>query len=322
MANLVLGVGTSHGPSIQTVPEKWAKLGEKDTRDPRFNYQELLRTAKPGLDREITLEVHRTRHAAARTALRKLTDIIAQAKPDVMVVISNLHSPKRVDSRPVFGILRAEKFAIARMSDTFFDPGAAALLKSESRAPVEIVDEKPGHPGLANHLIESLIDDGFDIACSDRLADGVALDDAFSFPYEWILGGAALPIVPFFLSRDLPNQATATRCYDLGKALRRQIERWPGDARVGLIASGGLSHQVVDEELDRQVITALTEGDADVLRSLPRARLNRAPGTPEILNWVTVAAAMAPSRMQLVDYLPCYRSLAGTGHGVTFGYWA
>jgi hypothetical protein len=66
----------------------------------------------------------------------------------------------------------------------------------------------------------------------------------------------------------------------------------------------------------------LTEGDADVLRSLPRARLNRAPGTPEILNWVTVAAAMAPSRMQLVDYLPCYRSLAGTGHGVTFGYWA
>lgn len=320
MANLVIGVGTSHGPSIQTVPEKWARLGERDTRDPRFNYQELLKAAKPGLDREIVLEVQRTRHAAARAALRKLTDIIARAKLDVMVVISNLHSPKRVESRPVFGILRAERFAITKMSDSLFDPSAAHL-KSGDRPPVEIVDEKPGHPALANHLLESLVEDGFDIACSDRLPEGVALDDAFSFPYEWILGGASIPMVPFLLSRDLPNQATAARCHDLGTALRRQIELWPENARVGLIASGGLSHQIVDEELDRQVIAALTEGDVGVLRSLPRARLNRAPGTPEILNWVTVAAAMAPSRMQLVDYLPCYRSLAGTGHGLTFGYW-
>jgi 3-O-methylgallate 3,4-dioxygenase len=54
---------------------------------------------------------------------------------------------------------------------------------------------------------------------------------------------------------------------------------------------------------------------------VPRDRLNRAPGTPEILNWIAVAAAMAPETMTLVEYLPCYRSLAGTGHGVTFGYW-
>lgn len=321
MADLVLGIGTSHGPSIQTEPEKWAKLGEKDTRDPRFNFQELLKTAKPGLDREITLDVQRQRHAAARTALRKLTDVIAQARLDVLVVVSNLHSPKRIESRPVFGILRAEQFAIARMGDGFFDPGAR-VVEREKRNPVEIVDQKPGHPGLANHLLESLIEDGFDVACSDRLPEDVALDDAFSFPYEWLLGGGSIPTVPFLLSRDLPNQATAARCHDLGTALRRQIIAWPEKARVGLVASGGLSHQIIDEELDRQVIEALTHGDASTLRSLPRARLNRAPGTPEILNWVTVAAAMAPTRMQLVDYLPCYRSLAGTGHGLTFGYWA
>jgi 3-O-methylgallate 3,4-dioxygenase len=58
------------------------------------------------------------------------------------------------------------------------------------------------------------------------------------------------------------------------------------------------------------------------LRNLPRAQLNRAPGTPEILNWIAVAAAMSPVKMTLVDYLPCYRSAAGTGHGVTFGYWS
>jgi OH-DDVA oxygenase len=321
MANLVLGIGTSHGPSIQSEPEQWAKLGEKDTRDPRFNYQELLKTAKPGLDREITLDVQRGRHAAGRAALRKLTDIVAQAKLDVMIVVSNLHSPKTIESRPVFGVLRAERFAIAKMSESFFDPGAR-VVEREKRKPADIIDEKPGHPAMANHLLEGLIEEGFDVACSDGLPEGAALDDAFSFHYQWVLGGGSIPTVPFFLSRDLPNQATPTRCYDLGAALGRQIKVWPEKARVGLIASGGLSHQVIDEELDRQVIGAMTGGDAAVMRGLSRARLNRAPGTPEILNWVTVAAAMAPTRMQLVEYLPAYRSLAGTGHGMTFGYWS
>ncbi len=87
------------------------------------------------------------------------------------------------------------------------------------------------------------------------------------------------------------------------------------------MASGGLSHQILDEELDHQVIDALKEKDVRQLCSLPRDRLNRAPGTPEILNWVTLAGAMEASPMTLVDYVPCYRSPAGTGHGVTFAYW-
>ena len=148
------------------------------------------------------------------------------------------------------------------------------------------------------------------------------LDDAFTFSYEWLLDGASLPLLPFRLSRDLPNQATPKRCHELGKALRRAIEAWPVDARVGLFASGGLSHQIVDEELDRMVIDALVANEVESLYSLPRARLNGAPGTPEILNWIMVAGAMAPTKMTLLDYQPVYRSLAGTGHGLSFGYWS
>lgn len=85
------------------------------------------------------------------------------------------------------------------------------------------------------------------------------------------------------------------------------------------MASGGLSHQVIDEELDRIVIDALVDGNPEA--RLSRERLNKAPGTPEILNWIVCAAAMAPPTMTLIDYVPCYRSLAGSGHGVTFGYW-
>jgi hypothetical protein len=320
MAQLVLAVGSSHGPSIQIGPEQWPRLGEGDTRDPRFNFQELIKSAKPGLDREIVPEVQRARHAAAHGALKVLTDLVDEARLDVVVVISNIHRVRPADHHPVFGIFRAESFPVVKRVDQRFDPDAR-FVSDEKRARERNLADAPGHAALANFLIESLIADDFDVACLDRLPEGAALDDAFTFPYEWLFGGRRIPMVPFLLSRDLPNQATPRRCHAVGIELGKLIRAFPGDARVGLIASGGLSHQVLDEELDRRVVDALTGGKLDSLYGLDRVRLNRGPGTPELLNWIAVAGAMTPARMTLVDYVPAYRSLAGTGHGLTFGYW-
>ena len=320
MAEIIFGIGSSHGPSIQTPPEGWARLADSDTRDPRFDYQALLRAAPPGLDQEITIEVQRGRYAAAHVAIAKLTEIITGGKLDIVIVVSNPHRIRPADHHPVFGVFRADSFPVTKRSDLPFDPDSRFRSDAERRNARKVV-EKPGCADLANHLIETLIEDGFDMACTDQLPDGAVLDDAFVFPHDWLFPELSIPMVPLLVSRDLPNQATSKRCYELGTALRRQIESWPTDARIGLIASGGLSHQVVDEELDRTVIKALVDNDTDVLCDLPRDALNRGPGTPEILNWIAVAGAMAPSGMTLVDYLPCYRSMAGTGHGVTFGYW-
>ena len=82
MAQIVLAFGGSHGPSIQTPPEGWAKLGEGDTRDPRFDYQALLRKAKPGLERELTAEAQGSRYKAAHGALAQLRDAIDAARLD------------------------------------------------------------------------------------------------------------------------------------------------------------------------------------------------------------------------------------------------
>jgi hypothetical protein len=320
MARVVLGVGSSHGPSIQISSEQWPKLGEGDTRDPRFNYQELLKIAKPGLDREILPEVQSKRHAAAHAALAKLRNIVAEAKLDVAIVISNVHRVRPADHHPVFGIFRAENFPVMQRKDKRFDPDARFISEDKREADKHLVD-KPGKADLATHLVKELIEDQFDVGCLDELPKGTGLDDAFVFPYEYLFGGATIPMIPFLLSRDLPNQATSRRCYDVGTALRRAVESWPADLRVGFVASGGLSHQLLDEDLDTKVVKALTSGDKATLSSLPRDRLNRGPGTPEILNWVTVSAALAPTNMTLVDYVPAYRSLASTGHGLAFGYW-
>lgn len=320
MAQIVLGVGSSHGPSIQTPPENWAKLADGDTRDPRFDYQALLASADPALKQEVSLELQRQRYAAAHTALGKLTAVIREAKLDAMIVVSNQHRIVSAEHHPVFGVFRADSFPVAKRSEKPFDPDAR-FVAEERRAKTNSLVEKPGRSDLANHLITTLIDDGFDIASTDQIREGAALDDAFTFPLDWLLDGETLPMVPFLVSRDLPNQAPPRRCYHLGLALRRAIEAWPNNERIGLVASGGLSHQIIDQELDQAVIRALLSGDGDALCGLSREQLNRAPGTPETLNWVIVAAAMAPSLMTLVDYIPCYRSPAGTGHGLTFGYW-
>jgi 3-O-methylgallate 3,4-dioxygenase len=317
MSELVLAVACSHGPSIQNQPETWSKLAEKDVRDPRFNYRELLAAAKSGLDGEVALDVQRRRHAAAQRGLETLASRIKQADVDVFVVVSNAHHIRKNEPHPVFGILRADQFAAADVTGAIFDPGAAQDIQGKSRS----AKSMPGQAALANRLIDGLIEEGFDVACIDQLPEGAMLDEAFSFCYKWLFADKAIPIVPFLLSRDLPNQATPERCISLGRALRTRIDACPLNLRVGLIASGGLSHQVVDEELDQQVVDALGSGDFKILSGLPRKRLNAAPGTPEILNWITLAGAMAPTNMELIDYLPCYRSIAGTGHGVAFGCW-
>ena len=318
MASIVLGIGSSHGPSIQTDSSGWPRLGDADTRDPRFDYQRLLAAAPPDIAEQIAPEKQRERHAAAHAAIGQLRAAHDDARPDAMVVVSNPHRVWPDETKAVFAVMRSASLPVAGRQP--FDPDAR-FRSNEERAEPEVAP-RAGQPELAEHLIAALNGEGFDVGCGDGVREGHALDDAFAYAFNYVLPeDAPPPVVPFMVSRYLPYQATAARCYALGQALRRAVESWEADARVALMASGGLSHQVIDEELDRGVIAALESGDEQALCALDRERLNAAPGTPEILNWVTVAGAMAPARMTLLDYLPCYRSLAGTGHGLTFGVW-
>jgi hypothetical protein len=59
--------------------------------------------------------------------------------------------------------------------------------------------------------------------------------------------------------------------------------------------------------------------DADALGSLSREQLRS--GTSEILNWVTAAGALEDRPATVIDYVPGYRTPAGTGAGMAFVYW-
>ncbi len=113
-----------------------------------------------------------------------------------------------------------------------------------------------------------------------------------------------------------PNQPSASRCYNFGRMLARAIASWPGDQKVVIVASGGLTHFVVNEGFDHRVIETMEKGDAAALTSLPEGMFQS--GTSEIKNWIVAAGAMAEAglSMKWVDYVPCYRSEAGSGSGM------
>ena len=97
-------------------------------------------------------------------------------------------------------------------------------------------------------------------------------------------------VVPVVLNTYFPpNQPTPKRCHALGRAIAAAVATWRQDARIAIVASGGLSHFTINEELDRRVLKACREADAAALTPLPPAQL--ASGSSEIRTWIAVAGA-------------------------------
>jgi hypothetical protein len=126
--------------------------------------------------------------------------------------------------------------------------------------------------------------------------------------------------VPIILNVALPAQhAEAHRCPSSARRWRARSRALP--LAASRMASGGLSHFVLDEEFDRTVMAAMKAGDEEALSQLPENVFK--VGTAEIKNWYPVIAAMNAAGLKYheVDYVPCYRSEAGTGNGMCFAYW-
>jgi 3-O-methylgallate 3,4-dioxygenase len=174
---------------------------------------------------------------------------------------------------------------------------------------------------LSLHLIGTLMDMGFDISHSRRLAKPHGEGHAFGFVHVRLMPNTVIPIVPVALNTYYPpNQPRPKRCYELGQAIGEAVRSAPEDARIGILGSGGLSHFTVDEDLDRMLLDAFRRKDGAALSAVPMAKLNS--GSSEIRNWITVAGASERLDTAWQEYIPCYRSPAGTGCGMGFAVWS
>ena len=78
---------------------------------------------------------------------------------------------------------------------------------------------------------------------------------------------------------------------------------------------------MIDEEMDDKILKAMDSFDEATLGAIPESYLQS--GSSEIKNWIAMTGAVAGTgmTMELVDYIPCYRSEAGTGTAQGFAYW-
>ena len=230
---------------------------------------------------------------------------LAEHRPDVAIVVYNDHANGiDLDIVPTFGIGTADRFEVA-------DEGYG------QRPVPEVV----GHPDLSLHLLESLVDEHFDLTVFQELQ----VDHGLTVPLSvWTPdpGDAwPCPVVPILVNVIQYPQPTAARCYELGQALGRAIASYPEDITVGVLGTGGMSHQLagaragfINPEFDAMWMETIASDPAR-LAALGREELIRQAGSEgiELIMWLIMRGAMNPQVTTVHShyFLPASNTAAG-----------
>ncbi|MBL0419697.1 protocatechuate 3,4-dioxygenase [Ramlibacter sp. AW1] len=329
MARLVAAFGSSHSIMLVSRREDW-QHGFKviDRTNPHYydregrktDYAALLAAAPADAQAQVTPDRMGERFDAAQAAMDQLGQRIRDARLDVLLVVGDDQTELfRTTNNPAIAIyygktIRNTAREPAQAGDPW--PKTARMWRHEP----EQDREYPVASELAEWLVRELCDRDFDIAAMDGLEPGQSEGHAFQFVHRRLLAGYELPVIPVILNTfDPPNQPTPRRCVALGRVLRELVAQWPQELRVGVIASGGLSHFVVDEELDQQVLSAIRRKDSAALAGFDPGRLQA--GSSEIRNWLVVGELARDLDLDWVEYIPGYRTPAMTGTGLAFAAW-
>jgi protocatechuate 4,5-dioxygenase, beta chain len=235
-------------------------------------------------------------------------DWLAKLQPDVAIVVYNDHvADFSFDKYPTFALGAAERYAIA-------DEGFGT----------RPLPEVPGDVQLSDHLCESLIADEFDLTVCQELGveHGFLVPMNLCFPHTkagWPV--RSVPLQVNVVRHPLP---TALRCLKLGKALRKAVESYPGDLKVVVLGTGGMSHQLqgrrfgfMNERFDQWFLDQL-ENDPAKLAEISHRRIMEEAGAEavELIMWLTMRGALSANAKRVHRH---YYAPMTTGMGlITF----
>jgi aromatic ring-opening dioxygenase catalytic subunit (LigB family) len=233
--------------------------------------------------------------AAFDAGYQKLSDALAEADPDVTLIISSEHLNKFfIDNMPAFAI---------GMFDAFSGP-----VEARTRNFGMEYRTVPSDLAFSRYLVERGLDQGVDWA----VIESWDLDHGYMVPLLKIDPQARYRMVPVYVNCASPPMPSARRCFEVGKWLRQAISEWDADKRVAIIATGGLSHSVgslqqgfIDEAFDRRFMAAFCEGRGDVLSKLTDQEMCAAgSATGEVRSWIMLAGAFEGHTGEHVLYEP------------------
>ena len=343
MANVILGIGASHAPQINIPPEMWKIHGDGDKTETTdmflpdmraVSYEEALGQADPKIATEINPITWQTRWDACQSGLGIVRKALIDADPDVLVMFAaDLAALFLDDDMATVAVFTDDTIVnVPRPMTADTPPSNVAAAWANGWGDGAIDKPYPVASDLARHLLGQLTSENFDAIPANYLDGKSGMGVQMAFAYNRIMGDKVIPVVPVFQSPFVPRGNVVPKSsYELGQAIGRAIESSASDARVAVLGIGGLSHFIVNESLDRSIIEAMEHHDGDFLSSvsLPLDRREagsthrqRRPGmTSQTRNWFSTAGAAGDLQMELIDYIPCYRTPAGTGCGVCFAKW-
>src|SRR2546430_3020093 len=243
------------------------------------------------------------KHALRATA--EMRERLIAARPDVIVAFSNDHLLNwPINNTPEYAVgIGAEHVGPADWYDEWL-----GLAKYKI----------PGHSALARYIVNE--------GARRRLAFSylreMQFDDGISVPMHYLNPSGAIPLVPVTMNCTMPPIPTPERAYQVGTTLREMLKAYPGDERIAILATGGLSHEPggpryfwVDEEFDLWFLDLLKNGDHEALLrecTLERMEAAGSGGTAELLSWI-LALGFTTGPAEVLAYMPAIAWRSGTG---------
>jgi len=204
--------------------------------------------------------------------------------PDVIFLVYNDHATAfSLDMIPTFAIGTAPDFQPA---DEGWGP-----------RPVPTVI---GHPALASHIAQSVIQDDFDLTIVNKMA----VDHGLTVPMSLMCGQPKAwpcPVIPFAVNVVQYPVPSGKRCFELGKAIGRAIASFDTPLKVQIWGTGGMSHQLqgpraglINNEFDNNFLNRLIADPAG-LAQVPHIDYVREAGSEgiELVMWLIARGAMA-----------------------------
>jgi len=204
--------------------------------------------------------------------------------PDVIFLVFNDHATAfSLDMIPTFAIGTAAEFIPA---DEGYGPRP--------------VPKVIGHPELASHIAQSVIQDDFDLTIVNKME----VDHGLTVPLSLMFGEPeAWPckVIPFAVNVVQYPVPSGRRCFQLGQAIRKAVECFDDDIKVQIWGTGGMSHQLqgaraglLNREWDNAFLDRLIADPAG-LSELPHIDYVREAGSEgiELVMWLIARGAMS-----------------------------
>ncbi|MEY4267412.1 MAG: hypothetical protein RIS90_1947 [Pseudomonadota bacterium] len=203
--------------------------------------------------------------------------------PDVIILVFNDHATAfSLDMIPTFAIGTAAQYQPA---DEGWGP-----------RPVPVVQ---GHPELAAHIAQSVIQQDFDLTIVNKMD----VDHGLTVPLSLMCGQPQAwpcPVIPFAVNVVQYPAPSGQRCFNLGKAIRRAVESFDQDLKVQIWGTGGMSHQLqgpraglINREFDNAFLDKLIT-DPAAAAGIPHIDYVREAGSEgiELVMWLIARGAM------------------------------